>query len=212
LYPDLPRDLIRTFFADYLHLVEADAARKMRLDRITFPQSDFEHGVVAEIHPGKGEPVIVVVRIESGSEAPRPLAEDLRRLDLRYGQPVLVSVLRLTGGRPGAHLESEPIGELFGIELARIFYTVFGLDGARAEYYLERPEPLAWALSAWMRPFRRDPEEHRRACLERIEASALPEMQRELLRRAFEEDRGQLPQESALVSWIGANGVFSRLS
>ena len=199
MYPDLPRDLIRTFFADYLHLVEPDAARKMRLDRITFPQSDFEHGVVAEILPGKGEPVIVVVRIESGRESPRPLAEDLRRLDLRYGQPVLVSVLRLTGGRPGAHLESEPIGELFGIELARIFYTVFGLDGARAEYYLERPEPLAWALSAWMRPFRRDPEEHRRACLERIEGSALPEMQRELLRRAFEEDRGQLPQESALV-------------
>jgi hypothetical protein len=40
------------------------------------------------------------------------------------------------------HLDSAVIGEACGIELARIFYTVFGLEGARAEHYLERPEPL----------------------------------------------------------------------
>jgi hypothetical protein len=207
LRPDLPRDLIRTFFADYLRLVEADAARKTNLDRITFPQKDFASGVIAEIPPLQGETLTVLVRIEPERETLHSLTEDLRRLDLRYGQTVLLSVLRLTGGRPGAHLESAPIGEAFGIELARLYYTIFGLEGARAEYYLERPEPLAWALSAWMRPFRRDPEEHRRACLEKIEAGALPEVQRELLRRAFEEDRGQLPQERTLVSWIGAKGV-----
>ena len=185
--PDLLRTLIRTFFADYLRLVECDAAREMRLDRITFPRKRFEHGVIATVPPKKGETVTVIARIEHAREAPRPLAGDLRRLGLRYGQPVLFSVLRLTGGRPGAHLESAPLGEAFGIEQTRIFYTVFGLEGARAEYYLERPEPLAWALSAWMRPIRRRPEEHRRACLERIEAKELPKLQRSLLRRAVEE-------------------------
>lgn len=184
--PDLPRDLIRVFFADYLRLVESDAAGKMRLDRITFPQKGYARGVIAEIPPVKGETVTVMVRIEPERETPRSLAEDLRRLDLRYGQPVLLSVLRLTGGQPGAHLEAATISEAFGIELARIYYTVFGLHGARAEYYLERPEPLAWALSAWMRTVRRSPEEHRRACLERIEAAALSKPQRALLRQAVE--------------------------
>lgn len=183
---DLLRALIRTFFADYLRLVESDAAREMRLDQITFPRRTFEHGVIAEVPPKKGETVTVIARIEHTREAPRPLAGDLRRLGLRYGQPVLLSVLRLAGGRPGAHLESAPLGEAFGIELTRIFYTVFGLDGARAEYYLERPEPLAWALSVWMRPIRRRPEEHRRACLERIAATDLPGPQRTLLRQVVE--------------------------
>jgi hypothetical protein len=100
LRPDLLRTLIRTFFADYLRLVECDAARKMRLDQITFPRKRFEHGVIAEVPPKKGETVTVIARIEHTREAPRPIAGDLRRLGLRYGQPVLFSVLQLIGGRP----------------------------------------------------------------------------------------------------------------
>ena len=182
--PGLLRDLIRTFFADYLRLIEPDAAPKMRLDRITFPPKDFAQGVVAEVPRRKGEPVTAVVRIEPERKALRPLSADLRHLDLRYGQPVLVSEIRLAGGRPGMHLESAVVGEAFGIELARIFYTVLGLQGARAEYYLERPEPLAWALAAWMRPLRTSLEEHRHACRARIDAANLCESRRSLLRRA----------------------------
>lgn len=193
--PDLLRDLIRSFFADYLRLVEPDTARKMRLDRITFPPKDFEHGVVAEIPSRKGELVTVVARIETDREASHPLVHDLRRLGLRYGQAVLFSVLHLAGGRPGVHLESAVIGEACGIELARIFYTAFGLEGARAEHYLERPEPLAWALSAGMQPSRRSPEEHRRACLEKIEAADLCETRRTLLRRVVETWMPAYPSE-----------------
>ena len=184
MHPDLLRDLLRAFFADYLRLIEPDAAPQMRLDRITFPPRDYPRGVIAEVPPRKGEPVTAVVRIEPEREALVPLSEDLRRLDLRYGQPVLVSEIRLSGGRPGTHLESAVVGEAFGIELARIFYTVLGLQGARAEHYLERPEPLAWALSAWMRPSRRSVEEHRGACRARIDAADLCESRRSLLRMA----------------------------
>ena len=63
----------------------------------------------------------------------------------------------------------------------RIYYTAFGLEQARAERFLERPEPLAWGLSALMQPIRTSPEAHAQACRERIGAAALDDARRELL-------------------------------
>jgi hypothetical protein len=196
----LLRDLIQTFFADYLRLVEPDSAVQMWLDRITFPRSeklieceddDFrEIGVVAEVLSHRGELVTVLVQIEPEALAPpeiaRRLGHHLMELELRYGQPVLLSVIYLQGGRPGIHLESGVISEACGIELVRIYYTSFALAESRAEYFLERPEPLAWIFASLMRPVKRTPEEHRRACLERIAAAPLDEEQRLLLRRGAE--------------------------
>lgn len=187
-------ELIRAFFADYLHLVEPDAARRLRLDCVTFSEKSCASLVAAEVPARKGEPVTAVVRIEprpvADGERSRELAAAFKTLDVRYGQPVLLSVLHLSGGRPGTHLESAMIGEALGIEMARIFYTAFGLEGARAEHYLERPEPLAWALAARMRPARRNLKEHRRACLAKIAAADLDEPRRTLLRRAVDEKAG----------------------
>jgi hypothetical protein len=95
-------------------------------------------------------------------------------------------VLFLEGGRPGVRLESGVIGEACGIELVRIFYSTLALAESRAEPYLERPEPLAWALASLMRPTLRTPEEHRRACLERIARAPLGEELRGVLRQAAE--------------------------
>lgn len=196
----LLRHLIRTFFPDYLRIVEPDSAGKMRLDLITFPTPEkisewtdddqLDLGVIAEVPARRGEIVTVLVQVEAEAQTPpeaaRRLGCYLTGLELRYGQPVLLSVVYLRGGRAGVHLESAAIGEAFGIELVRIFYTAFCLEDARAEYFLERPEPLAWTLSALMRPIRRSPEEHRRICLERIAATALDEERRALLRQGVE--------------------------
>jgi len=196
----LLRDLIQTFFADYLRLVEPDSAARMVLDRITFPQpgklaecedDDFRAiGVVAEVPSHRGELVTVLVQIEPEALTPpevgRRLGHYLMGLEIRYGQPVLLSILYLRGGRPGVHLESAAIGEACGIELVRIYYTSFGLAETRAEYYLERPEPVAWAFAALMRPTKRTPEEHRCACLERIAAAPLDEELRRRLRQGAE--------------------------
>lgn len=199
----LLRQLIRTFFPDYLRIVEPDSAGKMRLDLITFPTPEkvaewsddeldlgLDFRIVAEVPARRGEFVTVLVQVEAEAQTPpeaaRRLGCYLTGLELRYGQPVLLSVVYLRGGRAGVHLESAAIGEAFGIELVRIFYTAFCLEEARAEYFLERPEPLAWALSALMRPIRRSPEEHRRVCLERIAATPLDEERRALLRQGVE--------------------------
>ena len=196
----LLRDLIQTFFADSLRLVEPDSAVQMWLDRITFPSpgkraecedEDFRAiGVIAEVPSHRGELVTVLVQIEPEAlnppEVGRRLGHSLMGLEIRYGQPVLLSVLYLQGGRPGVHLESAAIAEACGIELARIYYTSFGLGETRAEHYLDRPEPLAWAFAALMRPTKRTPDEHRCACLERIAAAPLDEELRRKLQRGAE--------------------------
>jgi len=131
-----------------------------------------------------------LVHIATEASDPEELAQRLggllMDLGLRYGEPVLVSVVHLHGGRPGVHLESGVIAELGGIELVRVFYTCLGLEEAHAEHFLERPEPLAWLFATLMRPEKRTPEEHRRACLERIAAAPLDEERRTLLRRGAE--------------------------
>jgi hypothetical protein len=189
-------ELIRTFFADYMRLVEPDSAVQMQLERITFPElpeapDDLcDLGVVAEVLSRRGETVTVISQVEpevlSPPEIARRLGRYLMRLELCYGQPVLISVVYLQGGRSGIRLESGAIAEACGIELARVYYTTFGLSESRGEYYLERPEPLAWAFAALMRPAKRTPEEHRQACLEQIAAAHLDEERRTLLHRAAE--------------------------
>jgi hypothetical protein len=193
----LLRDLIQTFFADYLLLVEPDSAAQMWLEQITFPRpeklwdDDIREGdVVAEVPSHHGETVTVLVKIEPEAlpppEAGRRLRRSLLALGLSYGQPILLSLVYLQGGRPGIHLESGVLSEACGIELVRIYYTTFALAETRAEHFLERPEPLAWALAALMRPMKRTPEEHRCACLERIAAAPLDEERRRLLRQGAE--------------------------
>jgi len=62
----------------------------------------------------------------------------------------------------------EHVETAFGREVCRFGYRSFGISRLAAEDYLERPEPLAWALAALMRPRSRDPRALRRACLARI--------------------------------------------
>jgi hypothetical protein len=182
------RDLIRSFFADYLQIVESDAAAELRLHDIALRRKAVDGvTVVAETASRRGEEVTVLVRIEpeglTPAETSLRLGESVRSLRLPYGAPVLASMVYLQGGRPGINLGSGVIARAAGIELVRIYYTTFALSRSRAEYFLARPEPLAWALAAWMEPRKRTLDEHCRACLERIAAAALDEKRRALLRR-----------------------------
>lgn len=102
------------------------------------------------------------------------------QLRLRHDLLVIPILVNLTGGAPGisrAVLE-EGVDDP---ETARFRFRVFNLSGCSAEEYLERPEPLAWALAALMRRGRWSRAEHRLACLQRIAAVDLPELQRFLL-------------------------------
>lgn len=194
------REILLPFLADYLRLVEPDSAEHLRLDRIALPDlndvpgwTDAERqtfGIVAEVPARWGEKVTVVIQVEPEALTPAELSRRLGRyfmdLEIHYCQPVLLSVLYLRGGRPGINLETAPVCRIFDMDLLRIYFTTFGLETARAEHYLERPEPLAWALSAVMQPLRHSRACHRKLCLERIAAAGLAEEHRQALTRFVE--------------------------
>jgi len=198
--PALVLDLIRTFFPDFLRLVDDEADRFLDFATLSFPlearglssEVRQELGLAVEIHDLAGEKITVLVQVVPEALLEAEIARWIRRLAqvlfLRLGEPFLVNLVILGAGLPGIQSGSAVVARVNRLVAARIHYTTFSLAGSRAEYYLERPEPLAWALAASMRP--RDTwsrAEHKQACLERIRCHAdLTEGHRELLLNCVE--------------------------
>jgi hypothetical protein len=183
--------LLRAFFPDYLRLTELDWAEELDFESLSFPWDELpeddggELGIAAQVSTHRGERITVLVRIAETAlperEVTRWLGRQARKLELRLADPVLVNVVALRGGAPGINLKTAEVSKVCGDTVVRACYTTFGLEQARAEYFLERPEPLAWGLSAFMQPIRRTQAAHKRACLERIGAAALDGESRQLL-------------------------------
>lgn len=194
------RELFQTFLADFLKIAEPDYIPHLILEQIRYPVLDLTGwtddqraalGVVADIPATDGTSVTILIHTEPAPLDPIGTAKLLARpffhLEAAYSQPVLLTTVYLHGGRPGINLESAAIRQVFGMEVVRILYTTFGLSESRAEHYLERPEPLAWALAALMRPTHRSRAEHRKTCLERILGAGLPARETRLLVTCVEE-------------------------
>jgi hypothetical protein len=176
--------LLRRFLPDYLRLVEPDCSQHLRLDRLALldlpsgaPPLD---GVVAEVLTCRDEPVTVLVLVE-----PEPLSPAATRklfggwlqlLELRYRRPVLLNVIYLRGGRPGINLESTSAAAVGTEDVLRLFYSTFGLSWAGATYYLQRPEPIAWALAALMAFPSGSRDEHCDRCKARIATAESPRL------------------------------------
>ena len=192
------RDLIAAFLPDYLRLVEPDLAPHLDLSSVDFPDLPRpvsavcrSVGVVAEVRTRAGENVTILVRVEpegrSPAEGGEGLVRSLRALKVPLGEPVWLSVIFLKGSRPGINLETARAVSLAGLDAVRIYYTAFGLEGSRAEYYLHRPEPFAWALATLMRSLRYSSADLKRACQERILAAALDDDCRDFLLACVED-------------------------
>lgn len=126
---------------------------------------------------------VVHVEIEARArpEMRRRMCEYNLLLRLGYGRSVLPLVVYLEGG-PAAGLDPVTVeDECDGFELGRLRYLAFSLARCSAGEYLERPEPLAWALAALMQPGDWSPEQLREECETRILGAELPAGQRELL-------------------------------
>ena len=180
------QDLLRAFFPDYLRLTEPDWAQELDLGSLSFPWDDrCELGIAAQVSSRRGERITALVRIAEKALREREvghwLGRQARRLDLRLADPVLVSVVALRGGAPGVNLRTAEVSQICGDTVVRINYTTFGLEQARAEHFLERPEPLAWGLSALMQPIRWSRAAHARAYRERVLAATLDDDRRQLL-------------------------------
>ena len=122
----------------------------------------------------------VEIEARSRPELGLRLAGYYMQLRLRHGRPVIPIALCLRRGRGGVSVEQVSDAEL-GPEIACFRYYAFGLAGCRAEDYLDRAEPLAWALAALMQPAALSPAEHKLACLRRIAVARLDDLPRFLL-------------------------------
>jgi hypothetical protein len=173
-------DMLRPFFADFLELVEPGLVEWLGAETVVFQRREDldwpdderqEVGLLAEIRTGRGELRSILVQVEMAAGDRKRLEERLLgwylRLAVEGRQPVRMIVVYLRGGEPGVKMEWI-VDEVEGEELLRVPYYAFGLEECPAEDYLGKPQPLAWALAALMRPTRRSRAAHARACLRRI--------------------------------------------
>ena len=101
-------------------------------------------------------------------------------LRLRHALPVLPILVNLRGGRPGVYRGT--LREVFDGKVTAVFhYRVLGLSGCRAEEWLARPEPIAWAFAALMRPGSWSRAELKLECLRRIATSDVVGLRKQVL-------------------------------
>jgi uncharacterized protein DUF4351 len=192
-HDQLAKDLLRNFLADLLHLVDPELAAELRpqdavfLDKEVFTDSPEgrrrEIDFLAEVPlRGKGRPILVHVEIEATARTGmgQRLWHYYHLIQARHDLAAAAIVLYLKRGKPGLHHESLEVRA--GSRLVATFhYAALGLAGHPAADFLDRSEPLAWALAALMHPGRRSRAELKLACLRRIAHADLAELPRFVL-------------------------------
>jgi hypothetical protein len=183
------KTVLRAFFADLLRLAAPAIAAKALLTRIVLLDKELlagagrrEADLLARVPLRRGGSLLVHVEVEAraGRRMPRRLRAYASRIQACYDGQVLSIVFYIRGGEPGVRWQ-ELDGEVQAPEVTRFRYVSFGLAGCHAAEYLERTEPLAWALAAVMSPGSRSRAELRHACLTRIGAARLPLERQSLL-------------------------------
>jgi Domain of unknown function (DUF4351) len=193
-HDQLFKRLFELFLSDLLRLVAPGIARRLRVGEAELlPQEYFagrpdgrrrELDLVARVPTAEGEPEAILVAVEAEARARasmgRRLWEYASLLGIHHALPVLPVVVFLRGGAPDITRQAY-LQALFGEELAHFFFYAFGLSRSQAEQYLQRPEPLAWALAALMRRGSWTPSRHKLECLRRIASADLDDERRFLL-------------------------------
>lgn len=193
-HDQLAKDLLRAFFADFLALTLPDVAERLRLEEHVFVDkqsfTDWPTGSRRELDllvrvPAQGDgDMTLLIHIEIEGTARAGIDDRLwsyyMQLRLRHGVLVVPIVTFLRGGPCG--VRRGVLREGFAtLDTICFRYEAFGISGCRSEEYLSRPEPLAWALAALMRPGRRSRAGLKMECLRRIAGGELTELQRFLL-------------------------------
>jgi len=185
------KNLLGTFLPDFLALVAPEPAGRLDLSRWELLDkeifTDWPKGKRRELdllaavtltgNPDRKALIHVEIEARCRPEMGSRLAGYYMQIQLRYGLPVLPILLCLRRGRPGVHLELVAEGA-FGLEVGRFTFYSFGLAKSLAEEYLTKDQPLAWALAALMRSESMSRAQHKLACLRRIAAASLADLDR----------------------------------
>jgi predicted transposase YdaD len=172
------KQLLRVFLPDFLRLVVPQALERLDLSSPELLDKELfaggPHGrrreldLLVRIHSLDDRPLLIHVEIEA--RASRKMKDRLwsycNQIQARYDTPVLTIEVCLKRGLSGVRLETWE--NPFGPDFSRFRYVSLGLAGCRAAEYLDRPEPLAWALAALMDPGSWSRAELKMACLRRI--------------------------------------------
>lgn len=208
-HDQLSKSLIETFFPDFLLLAAPESAPLLRprevifLDKEVFTDWPSGHrrelDLLARVPSAQGETQLLVhVEIESRSRAGMDLRlwQYYMQIRLRHRLTVLPILVNLRGGQPGVGLEVREEG--FGAPATAVFrYRALGISGCRADEWLSRPEPLAWAFAALMRPGRRSRAQLKMDCLRRIGRSEISGLRKEMLVNWVETYVKLRPEEAA---------------
>jgi putative YhgA-like transposase/uncharacterized protein DUF4351 len=172
------KQLLRVFLEDFLRLVAPQALERLDLSSPELLDKELfaggPHGrrreldLLARVSTRAGRSLLIHVEIEA--RASPAMAERLWRyrsqIQARYDTRVLTIAFYLRRGRSGVNLETWESS--LGPDFPEPRYVSFGLAGCRAAEYLDRSEPLAWALAALMDPGPWSRAELKMACLRRI--------------------------------------------
>jgi len=208
-HDQLSKSLIKLFFADFLGIIHPDADPRLRAGEATFlDKEDFtdwpagdrrEMDLVARVPVGRKEvPLLVHVEIETDFrfDMDHRLWEYYMQLRLRHGMPVLPVLVNLRGGRPGLYRGA--LREMVDWKVTAIFYyRALGISGCQAQEWLARPEPIAWAFAALMRPGSWSRAELKLECLRRIATSEVVGLRKQALVN-WVETYVQLSEQDAL--------------
>jgi hypothetical protein len=205
------KQLLRSFFADLIHLVAPDLAARLALDGSVHLDKELftpagvrrELDLLVEVpfRRGRTPPLLVHVEVEARARSGmgRRLWHYRRQIQATHERHVLPIVIHLQRGRPGVAVEILD-EDLLGPALADFRYLAFGLAGCPAAEYLARPEPLAWALAALMTRGEISRAAHKLACLARIAGGEMSEEKRLLLVNCVEAYLELNPEEQAEYS------------
>jgi hypothetical protein len=185
------KELLDAFLGDYLRLVEPEVLAHLDLGSFVFSDGagllppEGAELVLAEARTVRGETLTILILVEpeplSDPAIARRLSQVFAAIEIHLGHPLLVSFLFLRGGKAGVNLGTAPATEFAGLDRVRLYFSTFGLEGAAAEYYLARPEPLAWGLAALMGSRRLNRAQLEDACRKRIRGAELDDVHRGLL-------------------------------
>ncbi len=159
------KELLRTFFREFLELFYPEIGIRLDFNRISFLDKELftdlpegsqrEPDIVAQVYTLEGEPELILLHIEVQTkrepEFSYRMYEYYSMLWLRYKIPIFPAVLYLSPGAGGLTRESYHTN-LFGHEILTFRYSVVCLPDLSADDYLDSDNPLGTGLSAIMRP------------------------------------------------------------